>query len=77
MDPAFKSRIHVTLEYSPLDRKRTKKIYKLHLKRIKEALEDRKKRFGRGFSIQEDEILTWADKHFKESKKKNRQWNGR
>jgi len=77
MDPAFKSRIHVTLEYSPLDRKRTKKIYKLHLKRIKEALEDRKKRFGRAFSIREEEILTWADKHFKESKEKNRQWNGR
>lgn len=77
MDPAFKSRIHVTLEYAPLDRKRTKKIYKLHLKRIKEALEARKKRFGREFSVKEDEVLAWAEKHFKESQKKNRQWNGR
>jgi len=73
MDPAFKSRIHVTLEYAPLDRRRTKKIYKLHIKRIKEALEAKK----RDFTIKEDEILTWGEKHFQSSKKKNRQWNGR
>ncbi|KAF2472282.1 P-loop containing nucleoside triphosphate hydrolase protein, partial [Lindgomyces ingoldianus] len=77
IDPAFKSRIHVSLEYEPLDRLRTKKIYKLHLRRIKEALEIRKDTHGRDFKIRNEEIMAWSDKHFKSSAKKHRQWNGR
>jgi hypothetical protein len=77
IDPAFKSRIHVSLEYEPLDRKRTKKIYKLHLRRIKEALELRKSAHGTAFKVKGDEILAWSDQHFKRTSKRHRQWNGR
>ncbi|KAF2648478.1 P-loop containing nucleoside triphosphate hydrolase protein [Lophiostoma macrostomum CBS 122681] len=77
IDPAFKSRIHVSLEYEPLDRRRTKKIYKLHLRRIKEALELRQSAHGTPFKVKEDEILVWSDQHFKTASKRHRQWNGR
>ena len=73
MDPAFKSRIHVSLEYDPLDRRRTRKIYKLHLRRIEEALKMRETKF----TIRREEILAWAMKHFKSAEKEHRQWNGR
>jgi hypothetical protein len=56
---------------------RTRKIYKLHLRRIKEALEVRKKKFGREFTIRDEEILAWAEKHFISAEKNHRQWNGR
>jgi len=77
IDPAFKSRIHVSLEYEPLDRRRSKKIYKLHLRRIKEALEMRRNAHGSNFKINSEEILVWSDQHFKNASKRHRQWNGR
>ena len=77
IDPAFKSRIHVSLEYEPLDRRRTKKIYKLHLRRIKEALEMRRNSHGSNFKVNSEEILVWSDQHFKSASKRHRQWNGR
>ncbi|PVH93327.1 P-loop containing nucleoside triphosphate hydrolase protein, partial [Periconia macrospinosa] len=77
IDPAFKSRIHVSLEYEPLDRRRTKKIYKLHLRRIKEALEMRRNAPGSNFKVKSEEILAWSDQHFKNASKRHRQWNGR
>jgi ATPase family associated with various cellular activities (AAA) len=77
MDPAFKSRVHASLEYKPLNRKRTRKIYKLHIRRIEEALELRKKSCGRKFRVEEVDILKWANKHYSKGKEKGRQWNGR
>ncbi|CAO2649214.1 Nn.00g065990.m01.CDS01 [Neocucurbitaria sp. VM-36] len=77
IDPAFKSRIHVSLEYEPLDRRRSKKIYKLHLRRIKEALGMRRNAHGSNFKVNSEEILVWSDQHFKNASKRHRQWNGR
>ena len=74
IDPAFKSRVHVTLEYKPLNRTMTIEIYKLHLRKVVEDFADRKDVRGK---VKEREILEWAEDHYKESRKRHRQWNGR
>ena len=69
-DEAFKSRIHVSLYYPPLDKESTMQIWKMNLNRLvanKQHLEfDRKK------------IESYAKQHYKELTKSNRAtWNGR
>jgi SpoVK/Ycf46/Vps4 family AAA+-type ATPase len=74
IDPAFKSRVHVTLEYKPLNRQTTLEIYRLHLRKVKEDFEGRTNVRAK---VKERDILNWAEQHYKESQKKYRQWNGR
>ncbi|KAF2090451.1 P-loop containing nucleoside triphosphate hydrolase protein, partial [Saccharata proteae CBS 121410] len=73
IDRAFKSRIHVTLEYKPLDRNTTLEIYRLRIKRVRAKYAAR----NRKLKIKEEEIIEWAKKHYKKSKLERRQWNGR
>lgn len=74
IDPAFKSRVHVTLEYKPLNRKTTLEIYRLHLRKVLEDFADRQDVRAK---VKEREILDWAEEHYNDSRKKHRQWNGR
>ncbi|KAI8635047.1 P-loop containing nucleoside triphosphate hydrolase protein [Xylariaceae sp. FL1651] len=65
IDEAFKSRIHISLYYPPLDWTTSKLIWQVNLKRAKAKV-----------SIQPDEILSFAKKQFHRSTENNR-WNGR
>ncbi|KAF6813201.1 hypothetical protein CSOJ01_04712 [Colletotrichum sojae] len=75
IDPAFKSRIQMSLFYSKLDLRVTKELYRKFIKRAK-AEQDRTG--NHAFEIRKAEILKFAKDHFKELTKRNRDtWNGR
>ncbi|KAF6809747.1 AAA family ATPase [Colletotrichum musicola] len=75
IDPAFKSRIQMSLFYSKLDLRVTKELYRKFIKRAK-AEQDRTG--NHAFEIRKAEILKFAKDHFKELTRKNRDtWNGR
>lgn len=72
-DPAFRSRIRMSFFYPKLDRKATLDIWKTNLKRTK-------KLWGDSINItdeQSEEIIDFAEEHFKESEKSKTTWNGR
>ncbi|KAH8704254.1 hypothetical protein BGW36DRAFT_404462 [Talaromyces proteolyticus] len=65
IDEAFKSRIHISLYYPPLDWKTSKLIWQVNLKRSQSRVD-----------VDKDEILGFAKKHFFRSDENSR-WNGR
>ena len=70
-DPAFRSRIHVSLYYPPLKKDATMQIWKMHLNR---ALELK----GKDMKINTKDILKFAKDHYYELKKAGSgTWNGR
>ena len=69
-DEAFKSRIHVSLYYPPLDKKSTVQIWKMNLQRLVDS-----KRY---FEVDRDAILDYAKEHYKRiSRASGSTWNGR
>lgn len=69
-DEAFKSRIHVSLYYPPLNKRSTMKIWQMNLKRL---IENKK-----GLEVQEEEIEDYARKHYKALSRNDKPtWNGR
>lgn len=74
LDPAFKSRIHLSLLYPRLSRNSTVKIWKNHLKRLREQI----KEGGKSLEIDRRDILVFARSHFDSlSKQDKAPWNGR
>lgn len=75
IDPAFKSRIHLSLYYPPLDLETSEKLYEVFLRRTKMELE----KAGKApFKIKEKEILRFAKRHFLQLEKQGyNTWNGR
>ena len=75
IDPAFKSRIHMSLLYSSLDEHATLKLYEVFIKRTKME----QGRLGSyQFKIKEKEILRFARRHFRQLKRDGLStWNGR
>ncbi|KAJ5006090.1 putative AAA family ATPase y4kL [Colletotrichum sp. SAR 10_66] len=75
MDPAFKSRIQVSLFYPKLNLKVTKELYRKFIKRAKDE------QISRGhveFEIKKSEIMDFAKEHFRDLEKNGRDtWNGR
>ena len=70
-DEAFRSRIHISLYYPPLDEHSTSQIWKMNLRRLQQA-EDV------DVDIDEAEIKRFYRKHWEANeKKKSRRWNGR
>ncbi|KAI9680202.1 MAG: hypothetical protein M1829_001439 [Trizodia sp. TS-e1964] len=69
-DEAFKSRIHISLYYPPLEERQTLSIWKMNMER---TVERKKKKI----IIDEDEIMGFALDHYKSSVDKNASWNGR
>lgn len=67
-DEAFASRIHMSLHYPALDEVSTAQVFRLNLGLIKTRLRERVK-------IEEDKIITAAQKHWREHK--DARWNGR
>ena len=72
-DEAFKSRIHVSLYYPPLDWTQTQAIWYMHMKRLME----KKARKGVILHIDEARILAFARKHYIVTTPKKANWNGR
>ncbi|ROV92945.1 hypothetical protein VSDG_06385 [Cytospora chrysosperma] len=78
IDEAFKSRIHMSLYYPPLDKTQTKAIFSLNVKKLREIERQRSLITGKPeLAIKEDEILRFADKHFVDNDSSGGRWNGR
>ncbi|KAH7080232.1 hypothetical protein BKA63DRAFT_550873 [Paraphoma chrysanthemicola] len=70
-DPAFRSRIHVSLYYPKLKKDATMQIWKMHLRRTQELK-------GKSLTIHSKEILKFAKEHYIGLKKSGAgSWNGR
>ncbi|KAF4930140.1 putative cell division cycle ATPase [Colletotrichum viniferum] len=75
IDPAFKSRIQMSLFYPTLSLSVTKELYKRFINRAKEE-QMRTKTYQ--FEIRKSEILRFAKAHFRDLERKKRDtWNGR
>ncbi|KAL1873039.1 hypothetical protein Daus18300_004181 [Diaporthe australafricana] len=78
IDEAFKSRIHVSLYYPPLNRLQTLDIFRVNLRRLHE-IEEAKMECDLGHTaleIDDDRILSFAYAHFN-SHLPTQRWNGR
>lgn len=78
IDEAFKSRIHVSLYYPPLDKKQTLDIFKVNLTRLHEieAAKIASRPDHVPVEIDNASILNFARDHFRDHKQSQR-WNGR
>lgn len=76
IDPAFKSRIHLSVYYPRLDLDTTISLYKAFLVRAKK--EQAKSEMPETFKFRDKEILRFAKKHYRQMKKEGYStWNGR
>ncbi|RVD84977.1 uncharacterized protein DFL_003312 [Arthrobotrys flagrans] len=82
LDEAFKSRIHISLYYEPLDKEQTIEIFKMNIARL-EKMEKERVQFQETCDeklpelfIEEKRILNFAEYHFDNSDEFER-WNGR
>ncbi|KAJ9156114.1 AAA family ATPase [Pleurostoma richardsiae] len=75
IDPAFKSRIHLSLHYPRLDLEATLELYRVFIRRTRSEQD----RVGlTQFKIKDKEILRFAKQHFRQAKKEGfSTWNGR
>ncbi|KAG9494808.1 hypothetical protein J7337_013947 [Fusarium musae] len=69
MDEAFRSRVHVSLYYPPLNEKSTLDIFKINIERTG-------KRMGDKMKVDDDGIEEFALDHYRENDQRVR-WNGR
>ena len=75
IDPAFKSRIHISLFYPRFDLEATLRLYAPYITRTR-AEQERLQ--STRFKIKEKEILKWAKRHFRRAEKEGLgTWNGR
>ena len=72
-DEAFKSRIHISLYYPPLDAEKTWSIWKMNLERLKQ----KKQRRNEYMYFNENEIFAYAQNHFAKTFPRGANWNGR
>ncbi|MCJ1398890.1 hypothetical protein MMC11_002091 [Xylographa trunciseda] len=69
IDPAFKSRIHMSLYYPSLDREATREIWTWHIKNVVKNKKD--------MVVDKKEIFKFALSHFAELDEEKVVWNGR
>ncbi|KAF4970301.1 hypothetical protein FSARC_2621 [Fusarium sarcochroum] len=78
IDEAFKSRIHLSLYYPPLDKTQTRDIFRLNIGKLKQIEAERHRMTGEpALVIKETEIIDFAAKHFEELARSTGCWNGR
>ncbi|KAF2963249.1 hypothetical protein GQX73_g10320 [Xylaria multiplex] len=78
IDEAFKSRIHMSLYYPPLDKTQTRDIFRLNIAKLREIEAQRHEMTGEPpLVIKESEITDFAGKHFEENARSTGCWNGR
>lgn len=69
IDPAFKSRIHMSLYYPALDEDATREIWKWHILNVVKNKKD--------MTVDKKEIFKFALTHFAELDRERAVWNGR
>ena len=72
-DEAFKSRIHISLYYPPLDAEMTHGIWKMNLERLIK----KKQRRHESIRVNEKEIYAYAQSHYNKTSQRSANWNGR
>ncbi|KAM0559906.1 hypothetical protein ACHAPJ_003856 [Fusarium lateritium] len=78
IDEAFKSRIHLSLYYPPLDKTQTRDIFRLNIGKLKQIEAERHRMTGEpALVIKENEIIDFASKHYEELARSTGCWNGR
>ncbi|KAK9413232.1 hypothetical protein SUNI508_02431 [Seiridium unicorne] len=78
IDEAFKSRIHMSLYYPPLDKTQTRDIFRLNITKLREIEAQRCNMTGDNpLVIKDDEILAFAQKHYEDNARLTACWNGR
>ncbi|UZP38659.1 hypothetical protein NXS19_006475 [Fusarium pseudograminearum] len=78
IDEAFKSRIHLSLYYPPLDKTQTRDIFRLNIGKLKQIEAERSRMTGEpALVIKENEIIEFASKHYEELARSTGCWNGR
>ncbi|KAH6897456.1 hypothetical protein B0T10DRAFT_397060 [Thelonectria olida] len=78
IDEAFKSRIHLSLYYPPLDKTQTREIFRLNISKLKEIEQERHRMTGEpSLVIKENEIIEFATQHYEELARSTGCWNGR
>lgn len=74
LDPAFKSRIHISLYYPKLGRKASTEIWRNHIKKARDYFEEKAEKY----SLREREIIEFSKQHFKNLRDTEAEpWNGR
>ena len=74
LDPAFKSRIHLSLYYPNLTKKASSEIWRNHIQKAKDYFEKK----GTKYSLRKREIIEFSKRHFKDlSGQGSGPWNGR
>ncbi|KAI0438386.1 hypothetical protein F4803DRAFT_101354 [Xylaria telfairii] len=78
IDEAFKSRIHMSLYYPPLDKTQTRDIFRLNIVKLREIEAQRHEMTGEPpLDIKEAQIIDFAGKHFEDNARSTGCWNGR
>lgn len=78
MDAAFKSRIHLSLYYPPLDKTQTRDIFRLNISKLRQIESERQRMTGEPqIVIKENEILDFASRHYENLARSTGCWNGR
>lgn len=78
IDEAFKSRIHMSLYYPPLDKTQTRDIFRLNIGKLREIESQRHQMTGEPrLVIKDDEVVEFAAKHFEDNARSTGCWNGR
>lgn len=78
IDDAFKSRIHMSLYYPPLDKSQTRDIFRLNVAKLREIEEQRHQLTGEPrLQVREAEIVEFASKHYEDNARSTGCWNGR
>ncbi|KAI0967077.1 hypothetical protein F4678DRAFT_258632 [Xylaria arbuscula] len=78
IDDAFKSRIHMSLYYPPLDKTQTRDIFRLNIAKLREIEGQRHEMTGEPpLRINESQIIDFAARHFDEKGRSTGGWNGR
>ncbi|KAI1477504.1 hypothetical protein F4774DRAFT_191319 [Daldinia eschscholtzii] len=78
IDEAFKSRIHMSLYYPPLDKTQTQDIFRLNLAKLREIESQRHAMTGEPTLVIKDrEIIDFAGRHYETNARSTSCWNGR
>lgn len=77
-DDAFKSRIHMSLYYPPLDKAQVREIFRLNITKLREIEAQRQELTGEpGLQLVEADIVDFASKHYENHARSTGCWNGR
>ncbi|KAL7624943.1 hypothetical protein AAE478_004157 [Parahypoxylon ruwenzoriense] len=78
IDEAFKSRIHMSLYYPPLDKVQTRDIFRLNISKLRDIEAQRHEMTGEPtLVIKNDDIIDFAGKHYEDNARSSGCWNGR